>query len=59
MKTYQIIITTNPRKSVGEQRSEESDISSRKLLSGESFIQELAISQDSIKSIHWRKPRKK
>lgn len=50
---------TNPRKSAEEPRKEELDISSRRLLNGESFIQELVTSQDSMKSIHLRKPRKK
>lgn len=60
MKNYQRIMSiTNPRKSAEEPRKEESDISSRRLLNGESFIQELVTSQDSMKSIHLRKPRKK
>ncbi len=60
VKTYQIIISiTNLRKSVGELRREGSGISSRRLLNGGSFIQELVINQDSIKSIHLKKPRKK
>jgi hypothetical protein len=54
-----IIITTNQRKSVEEQKREGLAISLRKLLSGENFIREQAMSQDNTKNIHLKKPRKK